>query len=129
MARPAPGPRVSDDTGYRSPRQQLEDLPLFLPARRTDPATSHQAARDAEESGRAGSIRERIVAFALEAGEYGVTRSEIDRALGTLIQSSSPCIGQLKGAGILVSTGRTRMGPFGARQEVLVHHTFAKKAG
>ena len=129
---------MKDDTRYRSPREQLEELPLFAPlpnpyahgltVRVGDDSTAQAAARSAEESGRGGRQREAVARFALERDEEGFIRSDVDEALELTPQASSARIGELLALGVLVKTPRTRRGASGHAQRVLVHRKFAKRA-
>jgi DNA-binding MarR family transcriptional regulator len=75
-------------------------LPLFAHARRTDPPTSHQAARRAPVRGHAAKVLE-----ALRAGPAGQT--EIGRRTGLLPHQVNKRLADLERAGLIQLTGRS----------------------
>lgn len=74
-------------------------LPLFAAARRTDPPTSHAAARRAPVRG-----HQRLVLQALELGPAGQT--EIARRTGLTVAAVSKRLPELRRAGLVEATGR-----------------------
>ena len=74
-------------------------LPLFAAARKTDPATSHAAAKRAPVSGHCAKVLE-----ALAAGPAGQT--EIARRAGLTVAAVSKRLPELRRAGIVERTGR-----------------------
>lgn len=76
-------------------------LPLFAAARRTDPATSHQAA---ERARRFVTGHARAVLVALDAGPAGQT--EIGRRCGLLPHQVNKRLADLAKAGLVEVTGR-----------------------
>jgi hypothetical protein len=83
-------------------------------ARRTDPATSHAAARAL--GGKAGTMRRQLlVTFSLgeATGEEAAIASGLDR------WQASKRTSDLLAAGLIVDTGRTRTGTAGRQQRVL----------
>ena len=77
-----------------------EALPLFAAARRTDPATSHAAARTAPVS-----EHQRLILDALAVGPAGA--SGIAERCGLLPHQVNKRINELAKAGRIVETGRT----------------------
>jgi predicted Rossmann fold nucleotide-binding protein DprA/Smf involved in DNA uptake len=86
----------------------VASLPLFAPARKTDPSTSHQAARRAPVRGHAAKVLE-----ALRAGPAGQT--EIGRRTGLLPHQVNKRLNDLRLAGLVEVTGRKVEG--GAERE------------
>ena len=80
----------------------MDSLPLFAAARRTDPQTSHQAARSARSF--AGEHHQAILE-ALAHGPAGA--SGIAARCGLLAHQVNKRIGELARAGRIVETGRT----------------------
>lgn len=76
-----------------------------LASRKTDPSTSHQAARDVEASGRAKTQREACLAEVVR--NPGQTAAEIAAALGIERHVPSRRLPELRAAG-LVSNGEAR---------------------
>jgi hypothetical protein len=90
-----------------------DPAPIWTPvARRTDPATSHQAAAHAAAT--AGTHRARALDALRHAGDRGLTDFEL--AAVTRLQQTS--IGKRRGElvrlGLVVSTGTTRPAPSGS---------------
>jgi predicted Rossmann fold nucleotide-binding protein DprA/Smf involved in DNA uptake len=81
----------------------LDALPLFRMARRTDPRTSHEAARRVP----AGEHRRAILA-ALDAGPAGQT--EIAGRTGLTVAQVSKRLCELRRDGTIERTGRTVAG-------------------
>ena len=101
-----------------------------LPHNRTE--TSKAAARKVSRQ-KVDSDRQRILDYALEVGEYGVTRDELSKALGIAIQTVCARVNYLVKTGELVpkrhpETGRvlTRETSSGSDAEVLVHTRHAR---
>ncbi len=74
-------------------------LPLFAAARKTDPATSHAAAKRAPVAGHCAKVLE-----ALAAGPAGQT--EIARRAGLTVAAVSKRLPELRRAGLVERTGR-----------------------
>lgn len=81
-------------------------MPLFAAARRTDPGTSHEAARSVEESGAASDQRARCL-LAVRA-HPGSTAAEIAAILGMERHAPSRRLPELRAAG-LVKNGPARI--------------------
>jgi len=84
-------------------------LPLFAQARKTDPATSHQASRRAPVRGHAAKVLE-----ALRAGPAGQT--EIGRRTGLLPHQVNKRLADLERVGLAVLTGREVVNEGGHRE-------------
>jgi predicted Rossmann fold nucleotide-binding protein DprA/Smf involved in DNA uptake len=89
--------------------QAVAHLPVFAQARRTDPPTSHQAARRAPVRGHAAKVLE-----ALRAGPAGQT--EIGRRTGLLPHQVNKRLADLERAGLAVPTGREVVNEGGHRE-------------
>jgi len=93
-----------------------EQLDLFTHpqrmARRTDPATSHAAAADAQTN--ANTHRARVLAALREAGWNGLTDFELGDRLGLQQTSAGKRRGELRDAGLVVDSGRKRRAPSGS---------------
>jgi CRP-like cAMP-binding protein len=79
--------------------EAIEALPLFAAARRSDPATSHAAARRAPVRGHCLLVLE-----ALRAGPAGQT--EIARRCGLTVAAVSKRLPELRRDGLVEKTGR-----------------------
>jgi DNA-binding MarR family transcriptional regulator len=79
--------------------QAVAHLPVFAQARRTDPPTSHQAARRAPVRGHAAKVLE-----ALRAGPAGQT--ELAARCGITVAAVSKRLPELRRAGLVEKTGR-----------------------
>jgi DNA-binding MarR family transcriptional regulator len=84
---------------YPSTDAAVAALPLFAQARKTDPATSHQAARRAPVRGHAAKVLE-----ALRAGPAGQT--ELAARCGITVAAVSKRLPELRRAGLVEKTGR-----------------------
>jgi DNA-binding transcriptional ArsR family regulator len=87
-----------------------DQLTLFS-ARRGDPETSHQAARDAHVN--AKTHRARVLAM-LEAHPGGLTDFELAERLGLQQTSAGKRRGELRDAGLVVDSGSKRPAPSGS---------------
>lgn len=81
-------------------------------------ATSEAAAEAIKP--KAGSQRARVYAFILGRGEYGATDEEIQAALGISESSVRPRRGELREAGLIHDSGRTRPTRSGGQATVWV---------
>lgn len=90
---------------------QLE-LDMRPRARATDPATAHTAAQLAEP--KAGTNRAIALHHLRQAGERGLTDFELADLTGLQQTSVGKRRGELRDAGLVVDTGRTRPAPSGA---------------
>ena len=87
--------------------------------RASDPDTSRQAAIGVLP--RTGSQKVKIFEEAVQAGERGICTFEIVKRLNIAHQSASKRIGELHHNVMVISpSGRTRISPLGAKQEVYV---------
>ena len=77
----------------------IEALPLFAAARKSDPPTSHAAAKRAPVAGHCGKVLE-----VLAAGPAGQT--EIARRAGLTVAAVSKRLPDLRRAGLIERTGR-----------------------
>lgn len=89
------------------------------PARHTDPGTSHQAAESV--AVRAGSQRHMLLLAYAKAGDYGLTNDEA--GVVTRLADRTGCCywkrcGELRDAGYVTDTGRTRTSRAGEAQGV-----------
>ena len=80
--------------------------------RRTDPSTSHAAARDA--AVHAGTLRARCYRALEAAGMAGLTDAELSDRTGLQLNSANKRRGELRDAGLVVDTGRRRPTPSGS---------------
>jgi hypothetical protein len=96
--------------------KQLDFLSPRPHARRTDPATSHDAARSIHGSAEALTAR----LYAVLARRGPMTRSELTAAAGQKLSDYqvSKRVSDLKNAKLIVDTGQTRPGPTGRMQTV-----------
>lgn len=85
--------------GLTTTQQAMEALPLFAAARRTDPATSHAAAKTAPVS-----EHQRLIMDALAVGPAGA--SGIAARCGLLPHQVNKRINELAKAGRITETGR-----------------------
>ena len=86
--------------GLTTTQDAMEALPLFAAARRTDPATSHEAAKAAPVA-----EHQRLIIYALAQGPAGA--SGIAARCGLLPHQVNRRIHELAKAGRIVETGRT----------------------
>ena len=84
---------------YREIDAQVAELPLFAAARRSDPPTSHEAAKRAPLRGHCRKVLE-----ALAAGPAGQT--EIAARAGMTVAQVSKRLKELREAGAIERTGR-----------------------
>lgn len=84
----------------RTTQDAMDALPLFAAARRTDPATSHEAAKTAPVA-----EHQRLILDALGQGPAGA--SGIAARCGLLPHQIGKRINELARAGRIVETGRT----------------------
>jgi DNA-binding MarR family transcriptional regulator len=84
---------------YPSTDAAVASLPLFAPARKTDPSTSHQAARRAPVRGHAAKVLE-----ALRSGPAGQT--ELAARCEITVAAVSKRLPELRRAGLVEKTGR-----------------------
>jgi len=98
---------------------------LFTPAtRRTDPDTSHKAARSLE--GTAASIRSVVEKLAREAGPAGLIDDDLVLAFPDAPESSfRKRRSELHQEGVLVDSGRRRRNRHGNEEIIWVHRDFA----
>lgn len=82
-------------------------------ARATDPGTSWAAARDAEPN--AGTHRARVLRELREVYPEGLTDYELADRLGLQQNSAGKRRGELRDAGFVEDSGRTRPAPSGSR--------------
>jgi hypothetical protein len=94
---------------YRDIDAVVAELPLFAAARKSDPATSHDAARRAPVRGHCRKVIE-----ALAAGPAGQT--EIGRRCGMLPHQVNKRLADLKRVGLAVPTGREVVNEGGCRE-------------
>jgi hypothetical protein len=98
---------MSAEYGVRRP-PSWGGLPLFASnARRTDPSTSHAAARSLDARGQLGILSRAYAA----AGVRGLTDEEA--AIATGIESAWKRCSDLRRLGFIVATGGTRRGSSG----------------
>ena len=76
-----------------------------------EPTTSRDAAIGVEKSGKARTLRNRVLAW-LEAGNVGTTE-EITKALGEYYASVQPRTSELRRQGLIEPTGRRRRTEWG----------------
>jgi predicted Rossmann fold nucleotide-binding protein DprA/Smf involved in DNA uptake len=86
--------------GLTTTQDAIESLPLFAAARRTDPATSHAAAKTAPVA-----EHQRLIMDALGQGPAGA--SGIAARCGLLPHQVNKRLGELAKGGRIVETGRT----------------------
>ena len=99
-----------------SDQLSLDDLPTGPAARPTDPATSAAAAADAKVS--AGSMRLAVLTWLDRAQEHGMTDFELADATGRQQTSIGKRRGELRDAGLVGDSGRTRPSPSGSKAVV-----------
>jgi hypothetical protein len=95
----------------------LFDMAPETMARRTDPYTSHDAARMARQTAR--TVRAAVLE-ALRAHPDGLTDYELAELVGRQQNSAGKRRGELVQMGLVISTGHTRPAPSGARALVWV---------
>jgi hypothetical protein len=95
----------------------------IIPARSTDPATSHQAAASVAVRIRAGSQRAVLLTAYADAGDYGLTNEGAGIITG-LADRHGCCYwkrcGELLAAGYIAATDNTRTSRAGEAQRVCV---------
>jgi hypothetical protein len=97
--------------------------PRPAPARRTDPDTSHKAGK--EVAAAVPTMREQVLAFALEAGEGGFIDEElVNRFLGSPESSYRKRRSELSQERWIIDTGGRRQNSFGNEEIVWVHRDF-----
>ena len=89
--------------GVAAGREVRYDAPR---ARKSDPATSHQAAASMQEAAQAH--REQILGFLGAQGATGATGNEIDRALGWRSATANRRLKELSNAGLVLDSGERR---------------------
>ena len=98
----------------------IDDLPV-APARHTDPATSHKAAKAVKV--RAGSQQAALLSAYADAGDYGLTNDDAGVVTG-LAYRPGCCYwkrcGELLAAGFIAATDDTRTSRAGEAQRVCV---------
>lgn len=104
-------------------RDTDESLPLFPPARRNAPATSHAAAKSA--AARSLTDASRIMVELIGRRGYGATDEELGHALALRLQTVSPRRGELVKRGQVRASGRTRPTTSGRKATVWVVATAA----
>jgi hypothetical protein len=91
----------------------------YLGVRTTDPETSRAAAK--LNYPRRGSQRHKALMAIANAGSGGLTASEIEAKTDVPFRSLTPRLGELKNMRLIkCDDGKTRTGPMGAQQDVLV---------
>lgn len=98
-------------TTFTGPLESYEIDP-WPRARQSDPATSHQAARDATPN--AGTHRARALAALRAAGPRGLTDFELADRLGLQQTSAGKRRGELRDQGWVVDSGQKRPAPSGS---------------
>lgn len=102
---------------------------LFTPATRSsDPPTSREAAETVAPA--VGTIRETVLAFALDRGTRGFIDDDLVRTYceGSPESSYRKRRSELAQEGFLVDTGEVRTNRFGNNEIVWVHRDFAARA-
>lgn len=92
-----------------------DQLPILFPApstRRTDPATSHQAAAD---TAPLADTNRQLALRLLRANPGGLTDYELAALSGLQQNSVGKRRGELRDAGLVEDSGRRRPGPSGSR--------------
>ena len=100
---------------------QIEDMVGFVKqttayARRTDPDTSHEAARHVE--GCLPSLEQEVFRSITSSGDDGQTIAEVERKTGIPIQTCSPRLAPLRRKGFIYDSGERRLGNTNRKQIV-----------
>jgi len=85
-------------------------------ARRTDPNTSHEAARHVE--GHLTFLEQEVFRSINSSGEAGQTIAEVERKTGIAIQTCSPRLAPLRRKGFIYDSGERRVGNTNRKQIV-----------
>ncbi len=101
---------------FNIPRQSYADDPPYdiARARKTDPWTSHEAARKI--TPQLGNIDGIIYQALLEAGDRGATADEIVAISGIKYRSVTPRLKPMTRKGFVIASGKTREGDSGRQQ-------------
>lgn len=97
---------------YRCPVSWLSIVDPRHLARRTDPATSHIAAR--AQLDRLTSGQHKVLAALASAGDHGMIDHDHQAVNGLIQTSAGKRRGELTKAGLVIDTGRTRLSPVGS---------------
>ena len=103
-------------------KEQIKDMVGFVKqkaeayARRTDPDTSHKAARHVQ--GHLPSLEQEVLRSINSSGEAGQTIAEVERKTGIPIQTCSPRLAPLRRKGFIYDSGERRAGNTSRKQIV-----------